>query len=205
MAESPSLYLATTIDLDRAAGWLANTNAARVPPERLVMAVLLLKSVARALRDVPELNGRLVDCQIHHNAAVHLGVVVARREGPPVVPVLRDAERRSLGDLMRSLRELVRRARRDRLREMDLGEPTFTVTNLGELGVQAVFPSIVPPQVGGVGFGKVLEQPSAVAGAIVCSLAVTATLAADQRAVDGHRGARFLATVDRMLQHPEAL
>jgi len=129
MAESPSLYLATTIDLDRAAGWLANTNAERVPPERLVMAVLLLKSVARALRDVPELNGRLVDCRIHPNAAVHLGVVVARREGPPVVPVLRDAERRSLGDLMGSLRELVRRARRDRLREMDLGEPTFTVTN----------------------------------------------------------------------------
>jgi pyruvate dehydrogenase E2 component (dihydrolipoamide acetyltransferase) len=193
MAESRSLYLATTIDLDRAAGWLANTNAARVPPERLVMAVLLLKSVARALRDVPELNGRLVDRRIHPSAAVHLGVVVARREGPPVVPVLRDAEQRSLGDLMRSLRELVRRARRDRLREMDLGEPTFTVTNLGELGVQAVFPSIVPPQVGGVGFGK------------VCSLAVTATLAADQRAVDGHRGARFLATVDRMLQHPEAL
>jgi len=82
---------------------------------------------------------------------------------------------------------------------------TFTVTSLGELGVQAVFPSIVPPQVGSVGFGKVIEQPSAIAGAIVCSPVVTATLAADNRVVDGRRGARFLAAIERRLQEPEAL
>jgi len=59
--------------------------------------------------------------------------------------------------------------------------------------------------VGGAGFGKVVEQPSAVAGAIVCSPVVTATLAADHRVVDGHRGAHFLAAVERRLREPEAL
>jgi pyruvate dehydrogenase E2 component (dihydrolipoamide acetyltransferase) len=106
---------------------------------------------------------------------------------------------------MGSLRDLVRRARANRLRAADLSNPTFTVTNLGELGVQAVFPSIVPPQGGAVGFGKVVEQPSAVAGTIVCSPMVTATLTAWQEVVDSHRGARFLSAVDSLLQHPETL
>jgi pyruvate dehydrogenase E2 component (dihydrolipoamide acetyltransferase) len=118
--------------------------------------------------------------------------------------VLLDADHRDLDDLMHALLAIVRRARAGRLQQSDLGHPTFTVTSLGELGVQTVFPAIVPPQVGGVGFGKVVEQPSAVAGTIVCSPVVTATLAADQRVIDGHRGARFLAAVERRLQESES-
>ena len=119
--------------------------------------------------------------------------------------MLLDADRRDLDDLMHALLAIVRRARAGHLHQSGLGHPTFTVTSLRELGVQAVFPAIVLPQVGGVGFGKVVEQPSAVAGTIVCSPVVTATLAADQRVVDGHRGARFLAAVERRLQEPETL
>jgi hypothetical protein len=74
---------------------------------------------------------------------------------------------------MHALLAIVRRARAGHLHQSDLGDPTFTVTSLGELGVQAVFPAIVPPQVAGAGFGKVVEQPSAVAGTIVCSPVVT--------------------------------
>jgi pyruvate dehydrogenase E2 component (dihydrolipoamide acetyltransferase) len=90
------------------------------------------------------------------------------------------------------------------LDEADLAGPTFTVTNLGTLGVHSIFPSIAPPLVGAVGFGKVVEKPSIVQGAVVCSPAVTATLAADQT-IGSHRGARFLTTIDRVLQRPEAL
>jgi pyruvate dehydrogenase E2 component (dihydrolipoamide acetyltransferase) len=206
MAESPHLYLAATIDLDRAVAWLADINAHRPAPHRLLMAALFLKAVARALRNVPELNGFWVDGGSHPSTAVHLGVVVARRGGGPSLPVLHDADRRDLDDLMQALRDVVlRRTRTGSPLGPDLADPTFTVTSLGELGVQAVFPSIVPPQVGGVGFGKVVEQPSAVAGAIVCSPVVTATLAADHRVVDGHRGARFLAIIDRLLQQPGTL
>jgi pyruvate dehydrogenase E2 component (dihydrolipoamide acetyltransferase) len=198
------LYLAATIDLDRAVTWLGEANTQRRPPERLVMAALFLRAVTLGLRDVPELNATVADGPRPPGAAVHLGVTVMRRDGAPVVPVLPDAERRSVDDLMKALRELVHRARTGRLREVDLGVPTFTVTNLGNLGVQSVFPSVVPPLVGAVGIGKVIEQPSAVDGTVVCSPVVTMTLAADH-AVGSHRGARFLATIDRILQRPEAL
>jgi len=201
MAASSHLYLAATIDLDRAVTWLAEANGQRPPPHRLVLAALFLRAVTHGLRDVPELNTPAIDGQGHPSSAVHLGVAVAGRDGAPVVAVLPDAERRSVDDLMRVFRELVRRARTDRLRDADLGAPTFTVTNLG---VQAVFPAIVPPLVGAVGFGKVVEQPSAVDGAVVCSPVVTVTVAADHT-VGSHRGARFLATIDRVLQRPEAL
>jgi len=205
MAESPHLYLAATIDLERAVAWLAEVNAQRQAPRRLLMAGLFLKAVACSLREVPELNGFWIDGCSQTSTAVHLGVSVARRPGGPVIPVLLDADRRDLDDLMQALLAIVRRARAGRLHQSDLGHPTFTVTSLGELRVQTVFPSIVPPQVGGVGFGRVVEQPSAVAGTIVCSPVVTTTLAADQRVVDGHRGARFLAAIERRLQEPESL
>jgi pyruvate dehydrogenase E2 component (dihydrolipoamide acetyltransferase) len=205
MAESPHLYVAASIDLDRAVTWLTETNAERSAPDRLLMAALFLSAVTHGLRDVPELNAAWIDGRCHPSLVVHLGVAAVGRGGTPVVPVVRDAERRSVDDFTKSLRELVRRARTDRLREADLVEPTFTVTNLGNLGVQAVFPSLLPPCVGAVGFGKVVEQPSAVGGAVVCSPVVTATLAANGHAVGSHRGARFLAAIDRVLQRPEAL
>jgi pyruvate dehydrogenase E2 component (dihydrolipoamide acetyltransferase) len=197
--DSP-LYLVATIDLDRAITWLREGNAQRPAPRRLVMAALFLRAVTHALREVPQLNVSPID----DREAVHLGVAMTRRDGAPVVPVVRDAERRSVDDLMRALREVIGRVRSDQLCEDDLGEPTFTVTSLGNLGVQAVFPAIVPPLVGAVGFGKVVQQPSAADGTVVCSPVVTVTLAADH-AVGSHRGARFLSAVDRVLQRPGAL
>jgi len=204
MPENSSLYLAATIELERAVTWLTEANAQRRAPDRLLMPALFLRAVTHGLRDVPELNAATTDDHGRLTGAVHLGVVVMKRTGASVVPVLPDADRRSVDDLMKVLRELVRRARSDQLREADLREPTFTVTNLGSLGVQAVFPSIGPSLVGAVGFGKVVEQPTAAGGVVVCGPVVTATLAADHT-VGSHRGARFLATIDRVLQRPEAL
>jgi pyruvate dehydrogenase E2 component (dihydrolipoamide acetyltransferase) len=204
MTESPHLYLTDSIDLSHAVTWLAEVNAQRPASRRLLMAALFLKAVAGSLREVPELNGFWIDGRSHPSAAVHLGVTVTRRGAKPVVLGLLDADRHDLDGLMQALLALARGARRAPPHGVPTADPTFTVTSLGELNVQAVFPSITPPQVGSLGFGKVVEQPSAVAGAIVCSPVVTATLAADQRVVDGQRGARFLAAIERRLQHPEA-
>jgi pyruvate dehydrogenase E2 component (dihydrolipoamide acetyltransferase) len=191
-ADATPLYLAAAVDLQRAVDWLADTNARRPAPERLVMPALFLRAVVTALRDVPELNAPwATDDQTGQRRPVHLGVAVGRRAG-------------GLADLMRTFREAVALVRGGRT-PGELAQATFTVTSLGDQGVQAVFPSIVPPQVAGVGFGRVTEQPAAVAGAIVCSPVVTATLAADQRVTDSQRGARFLALLDERLQHPEAL
>lgn len=86
-----------------------------------------------------------------------------------------------------------------------MSDPTITVTNLGDLGVEAVFGVIYPPQVALVGFGRLLERPWALEGMIGVRPTVTATLSADHRASDGHKGGLFLAEIDRLLQEPEKL
>jgi pyruvate dehydrogenase E2 component (dihydrolipoamide acetyltransferase) len=106
---------------------------------------------------------------------------------------------------MRGLRDLVARARAGTLRSSELSDPTITVTSLGEQGVESVFGIIYPPQVAIVGFGKMVERPWVVEGQVRPRPVVTATLSADHRLTDGHRGALFLAAVDRLLQEPARL
>ena len=91
------------------------------------------------------------------------------------------------------------------LKSSELADSTITVTNLGDQGVNAVFGIIYPPQVALVGFGKVVDRPWAKDGMIGVRPVVTTTLAADHRVSDGHRGGRFLTTIDRLLQTPERL
>ena len=86
-----------------------------------------------------------------------------------------------------------------------MSDPTITVTNLGDQGVETVYGVIYPPQVALVGFGKIVERPWADRRMVGVRPVLTATLAADHRASDGHRGARFLAAIDRLLQEPEEL
>jgi len=92
-----------------------------------------------------------------------------------------------------------------RLRSSEMSDPTVTLTNLGEQGVETVFPVIYPPQVAIVGLGKVVERPWVAGGAVVPRKIMTATLGADHRVSDGHRGGWFLAALARLLQDPEKL
>jgi pyruvate dehydrogenase E2 component (dihydrolipoamide acetyltransferase) len=203
--EIPHYYLSTTIDLHRAMSWLAEENRKRPVTQRLLYGVLLLKAVALALREVPELNAVWADGQVVTSQAIHVGVAISLRQGGLVAPALHDTDRQSLGDLMGQFRDLVNRARAGSLRSSELSDPTITVTSLGEQGVETVFPIIYPPQVAIVGFGKVVERPWVVDGQVVARPVVTATLSADHRVSDGHRGGLFLAAVNRLLQEPSKL
>jgi pyruvate dehydrogenase E2 component (dihydrolipoamide acetyltransferase) len=91
--------------------WLAEENLRRPVAERLLYGVLLIKAVALALREVPELNAVWRGAEAVRSESVHVGVAIALRGGGVVAPALHDADRRSLGELMRSFRDLVRRAR----------------------------------------------------------------------------------------------
>ncbi|MBF8287928.1 MAG: putative Pyruvate dehydrogenase complex, dihydrolipoamide acetyltransferase (E2) component [Candidatus Rokubacteria bacterium] len=203
--EIPHYYLGTTIDMFRAMTWLAEENLKRPVTERLLPGVLLMKATALALREVPELNAVWRGTEAVPSPAIHIGVAISLRGGGLVAPALHDADRRSLGDLMTGLRDLVRRARSGGLRSSELSDPTVTVTSLGEQGVETVFGIIYPPQVAIVGFGKVVERPWVVEGRIVARPVLAATLSADHRVSDGHRGGLFLAAVDRLLQEPGRL
>lgn len=203
--EVPHYYLSTTVDMSRASAWLRDTNRRLPVAERLVPAVLLLKAAAVAATRVPQLNGYWVDDRFEPAGAVHLGVAVALRGGGVIAPALHDAARASVSELMPRLRDLVNRSRAGRLRGSEMAESTITVTSLGDQGVEAVFGVIYPPQVALVGFGKVTERPWAVDGLLGVRPVVTATLSADHRASDGYTGARFLDSLDRLLQRPEEL
>jgi pyruvate dehydrogenase E2 component (dihydrolipoamide acetyltransferase) len=203
--EIPHYYLATTIDMHRAMTWLAEENLKRPVTDRLVYGVLLIRAVALALKEEPELNSVWRGSELVRSEAIHVGVAISLRGGGLVAPALHDTAAQSLGDLMRSFRDLVQRARSGGLRSSELSDPTITVTSLGEQGVETVFGVIFPPQVAIVGFGKLVERPWALAGQVAARPVVTATLSADHRVSDGHRGGLFLAAVDRLLQAPALL
>jgi pyruvate dehydrogenase E2 component (dihydrolipoamide acetyltransferase) len=191
--EIPHYYLSHSVSLARAAAWLEAENARRPMPERLLMAALFVKSTAAACRQYPEMNGHYREGAFRPSAPVHAGVAISLRQGGLIAPAIHDADKLSLGDLMKALSDLVKRARAGSLRSSEMSDPTITVTNLGEGGVDALFGVIYPPQVALVGFGTPREGR------------VVASVSGDHRVSDGHRGALFLAAIDRLLQAPEKL
>ena len=185
--------------------WLARTNEQRPVTGRVLPAAVLLKAVAMAAKLHPQLNGFWVDGGLHSAEHVHLGVAVSLRGGGLVAPAIHDADGKDLDTLMTELRDLVDRARSGHLRSSEMSDPTITVTNLGDQGVDEVCGVIYPPQVALVGLGRIVRRPVAVGDLLGIHPVVRITLAGDHRATDGHLGARFLTTLDKLLQRPEEL
>ena len=203
--EIPHYYLETQIDMTRSLGWLTARNTERAVKDRLLPAVVLLKAVARALRDVPELNGYWINDALQKQEAVHVGFAISMRQGGLIAPAIHDIHLKNLDELMAAIHELIPRARSGHLRSSELTDATITVTNLGDLGVRTVFGVIYPPQVALVGFGRISDEPWAGSGTVSVRPVLTATLSADHRATDGRRGAQFLEALTAHLQAPEAL
>jgi len=201
----PHYYLSTTIDMAAAMAWLRTTNEQRTMEQRLLPIALSIRAVALALRDVPELNGHWAEGTFRKGPGIHVGCAISLRGGGLIAPALHDADQKDVGTLMRDMRDLVARARAGSLKSSELSDPTITVTNLGDQGVDVAFGIIYPPQVALVGLGRIVERPWVAAGKVEPRPLMTATLSADHRASDGHRGGLFLATIDRLLQTPENL
>jgi pyruvate dehydrogenase E2 component (dihydrolipoamide acetyltransferase) len=203
--EIPHYYLAQEILLENSLNWLTTRNAQRSIDERVLPAVLLLKAVGVAAQRFGEFNGFWRDDGFEPATGVHVGVGISLRGGGLVAPAIHDVPEKKLDELMDDLTDLVARARSFSLRSSEMSDPTITVTNLGDKGVDAVFGVIYPPQVAIVGFGQPAERVCVVDGGIRVVTAVQATLAADHRASDGHRGALFLTAINDLLQQPDLL
>lgn len=203
--EIPHYYVSETIPLGKALAWLTVENGQRSIDERLLPAVLLLKAVAVTLKRFPELNGFYRQGSFAAAQNVHLGVAISLRRGGLVAPALLDVDTKPPPQIMQELMDLTKRCRAGSLRSSELSEPTITVTNLGDQGAMEVFGVIYPPQVALIGFGRITERPWAEDGGLKVMPAVTASLSADHRVSDGHRGALFLVELGDALQHPEEL
>jgi pyruvate dehydrogenase E2 component (dihydrolipoamide acetyltransferase) len=204
--EIPHYYLLETIPMARAQQWLAQANEGRPITTRLLMAALQLKAVALVLQRFPELNGLFIDGQFQPAPAAHIGVAISLRQGGLIAPALHNVDQLPLDTLMPALADLVKRTRAGSLRQSEMADASITVTNLGDQGVEAVIGVIHPPQVAIVGFGRVAARPWVDAAGGLCVVpTVTASLAADHRVSDGHRGGLFLAELRELLQQPQDL
>jgi pyruvate dehydrogenase E2 component (dihydrolipoyllysine-residue acetyltransferase) len=204
--EIPHYYLATEIDMARAAAWLEAANASRPPADRLLMAALTLKATALAARKYPMFNGSYAQVTgFTPSPSVHVGTAVAIRGGGLVAPAIHDCDQKSIEVLMTELRDLVARARVGRLRSSELSDPTITLSSLGDRGADSLYAIIYPPQVAILGFGRMVRKPVAVEDAVAVRPTISATLAADHRVSDGHVGGLFLNEIATLLQEPEKL
>ena len=165
---------------------------------------LLVKVVANALGEHPRLNATLTDEGIHLLQEINIGVAVALEDGL-VVPVVRNADRARLSEISTQVKDFAERARSNQLTPGELQGGTFTITNLGNFGIDAFTPIINPPESGILGVGRILKKPVVHEDEIVIRSMLTLSLTFDHRVVDGAPAAQFLQTVSDCIQDPYLL
>jgi pyruvate dehydrogenase E2 component (dihydrolipoamide acetyltransferase) len=202
--EIPHYYLEKKIDMTKALTWLREANSKRPIQKRLLPAALIIKATAKSLVDFPNLNA-IWDNGLHLKKEINIGFVVSLRGGGVIVPAIRNANTKTIDEIMEALNDIIPRARAMKLRSSDLTDTTISITSLGEGGADMVFGVIYPPQVAIVGFGGSSQQPFVENGMLGIRPVFTATLAGDHRATDGLTGSDFLSTLNNYLQNPESL
>jgi pyruvate dehydrogenase E2 component (dihydrolipoamide acetyltransferase) len=196
----PTFYLTAEFDMGR----VAEARAAMVAMGDEFKASfndIVLKAVATALRQHREVNAHWLGDRIRYFNRVHLGMAVATDDGL-IVPVIFDADQKSLREIALEARELAKRARERKLTPDQYTGGTFSVSNLGMFGIDQFTAIINPPESGILAIGAIEEKPVVVDGQVVTRPRLRVTMSCDHRVVDGAVGARFLQTLRRMLENP---
>ena len=171
---------------------------------KLTYTDLIVKIIANVLREHPRLNATLTDEGIHMLGDINIGVAVALEDGL-VVPVVRNADKIGLASISEQIKNLAEKARNNQLTPGELQGGTFTLTNLGNFGVDAFTPIINPPECAILGVGRILKKPVVHNDEIAIRNMLTLSLTFDHRVVDGAPAAQFLQTVSQYIQNPYLL
>ena len=174
--------------------------------DRLKVSVndLIIKAVALALRRVPECNASWEGDAIRRYRRVHVGVAVAIEDGL-VTPVVRDADQKGIGAIAAEVKDLAERAKKRGLKGHEISGSTFTVSNLGMMGVERFTAIINPPESGILAIGATVDEPVIVKDQIVPGKRMTVTMSCDHRVIDGALGARWLQAFAELFEKPESL
>jgi pyruvate dehydrogenase E2 component (dihydrolipoamide acetyltransferase) len=201
----PTFYLTIDVDMTRLVAARARINA-MLEKDGLKVSIndLVLKAVAGALRRHPECNAQWHDGFVRRFNAVHLGVAVAIDDGL-ITPVVKSAHAKGVAQISAEVRELAGRARERKLRPEEYTGSTFSVSNLGMLGIQEFTAIINPPEAAILAVGAMEERPVVVDGAVVVRPRMRVTMSCDHRVIDGATGAVFLQTLQAMLEEPAAI
>jgi len=165
---------------------------------------IIVKAVAYALKEHRIMNSTLEGDKIKVFDEINIGVATVTPQGL-VVPVVKNADKKSLSELSAEIKALVKKAREGKLEHSDVSGGTFTITNLGMYGVEAFIPIINPPEAAILGVGKIIQKPVVEENQIKIKPMMTLSLSFDHRIVDGAPAAQFLAKIKEILENPSIL
>jgi pyruvate dehydrogenase E2 component (dihydrolipoamide acetyltransferase) len=197
----PHFYLTTDVEMDALLDLVDATNDGRPREARITVTAFLLRAVALTLVEHPAFNAAWNGDTIERWDAINIGVAIALDDGL-IAPALLDCRDRGVADLAVGLADLVTRTRAGKLRAPEIGEGTFTLSNLGMFDVTAFTAIITPPQVAILATARTVERPVVRDGAVTTRRIMSATLSSDHRVVDGVGAARFLGTLKGLLEAP---
>jgi len=194
----PHFYLTIDVAMDRV--WDAY-QALREQKSSISVNDIIIKATALALRQHPEINASFAGDHVRVFSRVHIGMAVALEDGL-ITPVLTDADLKPLEEISEEARTLAERARAKKLQPSEYTGATFSISNLGMMGIEEFSAIINPPEAAILAVGAVRQVPVAVDGAIALGWRMKVTLSVDHRVADGAAGARFLQTLRKFLEHP---
>ncbi|MBC7224481.1 MAG: 2-oxo acid dehydrogenase subunit E2, partial [Anaerolineae bacterium] len=206
LRETAQLTLTTEVDATNLVQTRAQVNAARAQRGLAPLSynAILVKVAATALSEFPYMNASLAEGAVRRHRAIHIGVAVDTERGL-LVPVVRNPDRKSVAQIEQELRTLAERARAGESTLDDLSGGTFTITNLGALGVDVFTPILNYPEVAILGVGRIVPKPVVHEGGIYIRDRLTLNLTFDHRVVDGAPAARFLQRIGNLIEtlHPD--
>ncbi len=205
LAPVPHFFLTIDVDMDRAQQARARINTLlEERGQKVSLNDLVIRATAGALRQHPAVNAAWMGDHIRRFNRVHIGVAVAVDDGL-ITPVIRDADRKGVSQIAAEVRELAGRAREKKLKPDEYTGSTFSISNLGMFGIQEFTGVINPPEAGILAVGQVQDVPVVMGGQVVVRPRMKVTMSCDHRAIDGATGARFLQTLQAMLEEPAAI
>ena len=196
---APHFYLTMEINMDRAVEARKSIN--EISPVKISFNDMVIKAVAAALRQHPDVNVSWLGDRMRRNHHIHIGVAVAVKEGL-LVPVVRFADNKSLSHIAVEVKDLAQKAHDKKLQPSDWEGSTFTISNLGMFGIEEFTAIINPPDACILAVGGIKETPVVKNGQIAPGNVMKVTLSCDHRAVDGAVGSAFLKTLKGLLEDP---
>ena len=199
--EAPHFYLTIVAAADGLLAFRAQANQRHSADVKITVTDLLTRACATALAAHPEINVSWDETRILRHRHINIGIAVAIDDGL-IVPVIRDADRKTLTEIARDAHDLITRARARKLTPDELSGGTFTISNLGMHGIRQFTAVINPPQAAILAVGEAVRQPVVDGDQVTIGTTMTLTLSIDHRAVDGATAARFLTRLRELIEQP---
>lgn len=199
---APHFYLTVDLNMDNAIAFRSQLN--NVLPAKISFNDIVIKAVAKAIRQYPAVNCSWLGDTIRYNEHIHIGMAVAVEEGL-LVPVIKFADGKSLQQISAEAKALAEKATTKKLQPNEMEGNTFTISNLGMFGIEEFTAIINPPDACILAVGAIRQEPVVINGEIKPGNRMKVTLSCDHRVVDGATGAKFLQVLKNMLENPVSL